>query len=213
MDSGVFASSAPPAAAGVRCVLLIKLPPAVARVRCVLRIRPPPAWTPQEDARLENLAREHGFRHWRGVAARMPGRSSRQCRDRWRHHLARDVYHRPFTAQDDDDLARLYLRHAGRWKDISRAVHGRTSRVMRRRWKELGGSDAFLSKLWRPLPTPADQDVRMEAHSDSSTSLSSQEPHADAVAPAVASCSLGRDAKGAGAGTSLAAGFTCVAIV
>ncbi|KAK8463575.1 hypothetical protein SEVIR_1G381300v4 [Setaria viridis] len=121
----------------------------------VLRIRPPPAWTAEEDARLERLAREHGCRHWRRVAASLlTGRSSRQCRDRWRHHLARDVYHRPFTARDDDDLARLYVRHAGRWRDISRAVHGRTSRAMRRRWRELRDSDAFLSKLWRPRPPP-----------------------------------------------------------
>ncbi|PUZ76210.1 hypothetical protein GQ55_1G271400 [Panicum hallii var. hallii] len=129
----------------------------------VLRIRPPPAWTPEEDARLERLAREHGFRHWRRVAARMvPGRSSRECRGRWRNHLARDVYHRPFTARDDDDLARLYVRHGGRWREMSRAVHGRTSRVMRRRWREVRDSDAFLSRLWRPrspVSAPAHQDA------------------------------------------------------
>jgi len=126
--------------------------PAALATPPVLRIRLPPAWTPEEDARLERLAREHGFRHWRRVAARMgSGRSSRECRGRWRHHLARHVYHRPFTARDDDDLARLYVRHGGRWRDMSRAVGGRTSRVMRRRWRELRDSDAFLSKLWKPV--------------------------------------------------------------
>jgi len=112
--------------------------PAALATPPVLRIRLPPAWTPEEDARLERLAREHGFRHWRRVAARMgSGRSSRECRGRWRHHLARHVYHRPFTARDDDDLARLYVRHGGRWRDMSRAVGGRISRVMRRRRREL----------------------------------------------------------------------------
>ncbi|RLN08211.1 hypothetical protein C2845_PM11G21510 [Panicum miliaceum] len=126
----------------------------------VLRIRLPPAWTPEEDARLERLAREHGFRHWRRVAARMAtGRSSSECRGRWRHHLARDVYHRPFTARDDDDLVRLYVRHGGRWRDVSRAVHGRTSRVMRRRWREVRDSDAFLSKLWKPVSARAHHDA------------------------------------------------------
>ncbi|RLM81020.1 hypothetical protein C2845_PM12G31230 [Panicum miliaceum] len=68
----------------------------------VLRIRLPPAWTPEEDARLERLAREHGFRHWRRAWSRGDRRGS-----------ARDVYHGPFTARDGDDLARLHVRQAG----------------------------------------------------------------------------------------------------
>uniref|UniRef100_A0A0E0A7U7 Uncharacterized protein n=1 Tax=Oryza glumipatula TaxID=40148 RepID=A0A0E0A7U7_9ORYZ len=123
--------------------------------RCVVRIRLPPAWTPEEDAVLERLAMEHGSRHWRRVAAQMPRhrrrRSPAQCRDRWRDHLARDVFHRPFTADDDAELARLCLRLDGgdRWKDISRAVYGRSSRAVKQRWRELRKSDAFLGKLWR----------------------------------------------------------------
>ncbi|TVU27625.1 hypothetical protein EJB05_19119, partial [Eragrostis curvula] len=141
------------AAARVRCVLVIKVSlPGCTSARRVLRIRPSPAWTPEEDARLALFAKDHAFRRWRRVAEGMPGRSSKQCRDRWRHHLARDVYHRPFTAGDDEELARLFRRHGGRWKEMSRAAHGRTSRIMRRRWKEIRGTDAILSKLWRPPP-------------------------------------------------------------
>ncbi|GJM96641.1 hypothetical protein PR202_ga13502 [Eleusine coracana subsp. coracana] len=152
------ATSSPPAAASVRSVLVIKQSPP--SVRRVLRIRPSTAWTPEEDATLARLADEHGGCHWRRVADHMPGRSSRQCRDRWRHHLPHDEYHRPFTADDDEELARLFLRRAGRWSAVSRAAHRRTSRVMRRRWKEIRDSDAFLSKLWKP-----------DAGSDSSTTF------------------------------------------
>ncbi|KAF0911965.1 hypothetical protein E2562_012776 [Oryza meyeriana var. granulata] len=151
--SAVFPSSVEVAAAAS--------PPRGSRI--VLRISLPPAWTPEEDACLARLAAENGFRHWRRVARDMPPaagalcrrRSPRQCRDRWRDHLARDIYHRPFTADDDAELARLLLRRDGgerSWKDISRAAYCRTSRDMRRRWRELRDSDAFLSKLWCPLP-------------------------------------------------------------
>ncbi|GJM96638.1 hypothetical protein PR202_ga13499 [Eleusine coracana subsp. coracana] len=180
--------ASPPAAASVRSLLIIKKSPPSARR--VLRIRPSAAWTPREDAALARLADEHGARHWRRVAELMPGRSSRQCRDRWRHHLARDVYHRPFTAADDEELACLFLRHDGRWKDVSRAAHRRTSRVMRRRWKEIRHTDAFLSKLWRPaIAKPA-------AGSDScTTSLSSQLHCIDVVFGSGLPCfSIGRDA-------------------
>ncbi|GJN41389.1 hypothetical protein PR202_gn00760 [Eleusine coracana subsp. coracana] len=154
------ATSSPPAAASVRSVLVINKKQSPPSARRVLRFRPSAAWTPEEDA----------TRHWRAsptsTALLMPGRSSRQCRGRWRHHLARDDYLRPFTARDDEELARLFMRHDGRWKDVSRAAHRRTSRVMRRRWKEIRDTDAFLSKLWN----------KPDAESDSSTtsSLSSQ---------------------------------------
>uniref|UniRef100_A0A0E0KE48 Myb-like domain-containing protein n=1 Tax=Oryza punctata TaxID=4537 RepID=A0A0E0KE48_ORYPU len=132
--------------------------------RAVLRIRLSPAWTPEEDACLARLAAENGFRHWRRVAGDMARsgrrRSPGQCRERWREHLARDVYHRPFTADDDAELARLLLNRDGgdgdgerSWKDISREAYCRTSRGMRRRWRELQDSDAFLRKLWCP-PLP-----------------------------------------------------------
>jgi hypothetical protein len=92
------------------------------------------------DAVLERLAMEHGSRHWRRVAAQMPRHSSRrspaQCCDRWRDHLARDVFHRPFTADDDAELALLCLR----------LDDGRSSRAVKRRWRELRKSDAFLGK-------------------------------------------------------------------
>ncbi|BAT10459.1 Os10g0350400 [Oryza sativa Japonica Group] len=59
------------------------------RARCIVRLKLPPAWTPEEDARLQRLAKENGFRRWSRVARSMPRRSARSCRDRWRHHLAR----------------------------------------------------------------------------------------------------------------------------
>ncbi|BAF26321.2 Os10g0350400 [Oryza sativa Japonica Group] len=66
----------------------------------------------------------------------------------WCHHLARDVYHRPFTARDDDELLRLHYRLGDCWKKIGHAVYGRTSRVMNHRWRELRRS-GFLAAAAR----------------------------------------------------------------
>uniref|UniRef100_A0A0E0JFF9 Myb-like domain-containing protein n=1 Tax=Oryza punctata TaxID=4537 RepID=A0A0E0JFF9_ORYPU len=170
--------------------------------RIVLRIRLPPAWTPEEDASLERLARENGFRHWRRVAMEMQPRgrrSPKQCRDRWRDHLARDVYHRPFTVDDDAELAHLRLRDGGdRWKDISRAVRCRSSSAMRRRWRELRKSNAFLRALyWHP-----DQPVQ--------PLLEDALSYSDVVDSSVASYRGGCDAM-AGGGTIVAPGLACLA--
>ncbi|XP_040381840.1 transcription factor MYB73-like [Oryza brachyantha] len=125
MDPEVNMASSPPA-------------PAVPRSRFIVRLKLPPApWTPEEDALLQRLAKENRFRRWSRIARSMPRRSARSCRDRWRHHLARDLYHRPLTARDDDELLRLHYRLGDRWNEIGGAVYGRTSRIMKRRWKEL----------------------------------------------------------------------------
>ncbi|BAD73047.1 Myb-like transcription factor-like [Oryza sativa Japonica Group] len=173
-------------------------------MRIILRIRLSPAWTPEEDACLERLARGYGFRHWRRVAEEMQPRerrrSPKQCRDRWRDHLARDVYHRPFTADDDAELAHLRLRGGGgdRWKDISRAAHCRTSRAMRRRWRELRKSDAFLRALyWHPdQPVPPLLDDALSCSDVLDSSVASYRGGCDAVA---------------GGGTIVAPGFACFA--
>ncbi|KAJ1289461.1 hypothetical protein BS78_02G166000 [Paspalum vaginatum] len=143
------------------------------RVVCFLRRRGRPTtrrpWTGDEDAQLERLvATEHGFRDcdWGRVASHLPGRSPRQCRDRWCHYLARHIYHRPFTVSDDDELAHLYVRHVGRWRDMSRDVYGRTSSVLRHRWREIRYTNAFLSRLWRPRPPPDDAVVAEKSKED-----------------------------------------------
>ncbi|EAZ39592.1 hypothetical protein OsJ_24027 [Oryza sativa Japonica Group] len=85
-------------------------------------------------------------------------------RARWRHHLARDVYHRPFTAREDDELLRLHYRLGDRWKEIGRAVYGRTSRVMKHRWRELrrGGFPAAATRKEQAPAMDADDMVESE---------------------------------------------------
>uniref|UniRef100_A0A0E0IQY6 Myb-like domain-containing protein n=1 Tax=Oryza nivara TaxID=4536 RepID=A0A0E0IQY6_ORYNI len=112
---------------------------------------------------LPSLVKENGFRRWSRVTRSMPRRSARLCRDRWCHHLARDVYHRPFTARDDDELLRLHYRLGDRWKKIGHAVYGRTSCVMNHRWRELRRS-GFLAAAARTEQTldMADDTVESE---------------------------------------------------
>uniref|UniRef100_J3KU66 Myb-like domain-containing protein n=2 Tax=Oryza brachyantha TaxID=4533 RepID=J3KU66_ORYBR len=129
----------------------------------------------------------------------MPRRSARSCRDRWRHHLARDLYHRPFTARDDDELLRLHCRLGDRWKEIGRAVYGRTSRILKRRWKELrrSGFAAAAAAARKEKPTGAEDgdDNMVESDKESSSQPESQGrlSLANALASSFASCSLGDD--------------------
>uniref|UniRef100_I1QTP1 Myb-like domain-containing protein n=1 Tax=Oryza glaberrima TaxID=4538 RepID=I1QTP1_ORYGL len=189
------------------------------RARCIVRLKLPPAWTPEEDARLQRLAKENGFRRWSRVARSMPRRSARSCRDRWRHHLARDVYHRPFTARDDDELLRLHYRLGDRWKEIGRAVYGRTSRVMKHRWRELrrGGFLATAARKEQAALDMADDMVETsEVEEPADQSLPSLELQrstlADTLASSFGSCSLATDHVMDPLAGSLALGFACMAV-
>jgi myb proto-oncogene protein len=45
-------------------------------------------FSPPEDALLSDIMQTEPFLNWDEVAERIPGRSPRQCRDRWLNHLA-----------------------------------------------------------------------------------------------------------------------------
>jgi hypothetical protein len=50
-------------------------------------------FNPTEDIRLADLVHLHGVNCWQRIAADMPRRNARQCRDRWNHYLAKQVPH------------------------------------------------------------------------------------------------------------------------
>jgi hypothetical protein len=44
-------------------------------------------WSPEEDAELIDLVREHGPEKWVVIAQQLGTRSGKQCRERWHNHL------------------------------------------------------------------------------------------------------------------------------
>jgi hypothetical protein len=64
-------------------------------------------WSAQEDAMLVTLVSE-GFKNWGQLAAHMPGRTSKQCRERWCHHLDPSIKKGDYTPEE----VRLLMRYA-----------------------------------------------------------------------------------------------------
>jgi hypothetical protein len=54
---------------------------------------------PEEDALLKHLVMKCGLKSWRRVAAELPGRNPRQCRDRWHHYLS-ECMHQEMTSSE-----------------------------------------------------------------------------------------------------------------
>lgn len=44
-------------------------------------------WLLAEDNQLRELIEQHGTGNWTNIAEFLPGRSGKQCRERWHNHL------------------------------------------------------------------------------------------------------------------------------
>ena len=93
-------------------------------------------WTPEEDERLRQLA-SHGFTSWIEAAQQIPGRSAKQCRDRWRNHLEASIKHGPWEPEEDVLLLELHAKHGNRWAAIARCIPGRTENAVKIHCKSL----------------------------------------------------------------------------
>ncbi|WIA15577.1 hypothetical protein OEZ85_002204 [Tetradesmus obliquus] len=78
----------------------------LARIR-VGKAGKPQLWTAEEQARLEELVEQLGTRSWATIALDMPGRTGKQCRDRYLNTQPQ-LKKGNWTPQEDLLLAQLH---------------------------------------------------------------------------------------------------------
>jgi hypothetical protein len=91
-------------------------------------------FTPEEDEELRRLVAEHGTDAWMVIAAAMPTRSVRQCRDRWYHYLSKTPPGDPWTSDEEGLLLAMVDRAGVRWERVTHFFPARSERDVRRRW-------------------------------------------------------------------------------
>jgi len=92
------------------------------------------AFTLQEDERLIELVSMFGSTNWRVIASHLPGRSQRQCRERYKTYLAPGICHDPWTPEEDQLLREKFDEFGPKWAIISKFFRGRSDNNIKNRY-------------------------------------------------------------------------------
>ena len=135
--------------------MLTQLPQPLATAARQKKIRK--LFTPEEDALLRRIMFEQTFTTWIAVAAQIPGRSARQCRDRWANYLSPENKNGPWTQDEDRLLTEKFLELGPQWTSIAKFFDGRSENNVKNRWyTHLRGKCQFSSKSPEPRSKPID---------------------------------------------------------
>ena len=103
-------------------------------------------WTKKEDDLLRRLiTTTQNAGNWAYLAEQIPGRTAKQCRERWCLNLNPEINHGPWKKAEDKLLMKLHAEHGNKWAEIASKMPGRTENAVKTRYKSLVRAQ---QKLW-----------------------------------------------------------------
>jgi hypothetical protein len=91
-------------------------------------------WSPQEDQSLEAVVNRLGTTSWGAIAASLPGRTGKQCRERWTNQLSPNLSRDSWSSQEDALLILQQKICGNSWSKIAQSLPGRSSNSVKNRW-------------------------------------------------------------------------------
>jgi hypothetical protein len=91
-------------------------------------------FSPSEDALLSDVMQSEHFLSWDEVSERIPGRSPKQCRDRWLNYLAPWIKKGRWTKEEDELIIKSVRKIGTKWSKLATLLPGRTDNDVKNRW-------------------------------------------------------------------------------
>jgi hypothetical protein len=86
----------------------------------------------------------------------VPGRTGKQCRERYHNHLDETVRKEPWSVEEERMLVELQRELGNRWADFARFLPGRTDNAIKNHWNSVLRKGSCISHLLKPdgsMPT------------------------------------------------------------
>jgi hypothetical protein len=94
---------------------------------------------------LRSLVEQLGTDSWSDISHRIPGRTPRQCRDRYSNYLLDSLCMNPWTPEEDAIICQQFREIGPHWVQIAVLLNGRSGNHVKNRWhKHLSKLDSSL---------------------------------------------------------------------